>query len=155
MAHYDVTYACGHTGTVELFGKGKDRESRLDWLATLDCPDCREKAHQAQTAKSAAAAAELNFPALRGTAKQIAWAETIRMELYNGWMKELDWLRKRATGNAGTENIQQAQDVIDYTILNAVGASEWINYRNTSGRELLRKYRQRLDHMLPDASKEG
>lgn len=153
--HYTVYYACGHSGDVELFGKGKDREARLEWLATLDCPDCREKEHQAQTAKSAAAATELNFPALRGTPKQVAWAETIRMELYNGWMKELDWLKKRATGNAGAENIQQAQDVIDYTIINAVSASEWINNRNTSGREMLRQYRQRLDHMLPDASTEG
>ncbi len=151
--HYTVEYACGHYGDVELFGKGKDREARLDWLATLDCPDCREKEHQAQSSKSAAAAAELNFPSLRGTPKQVAWAETIRMELYNGWIKEIEWLKKRAATNTGAF-LQQAQDAIDYTILNAVSASEWINNRNTSGREMLRKYRQRLDHMIPDAGKE-
>lgn len=153
--HYTVEYACGHYGDVELFGKGKDRESRLEWLATQDCPDCRECAHQAQTAKSAAAAAALNFPALRGTQKQVAWAETIRMQLYNGWMKELDWLKKRAATDAGADNVKQAQDVIEYTILNAVSASEWIDSRNTSGREMLRKYRQRLEQILPDAGKEG
>ena len=30
---YEITYKCGHTGTVELFGKGTDREYRLARLA--------------------------------------------------------------------------------------------------------------------------
>lgn len=40
MAQYTVTYACGHTGTLELFGKGKDREWKLQKAAEGDCPQC-------------------------------------------------------------------------------------------------------------------
>jgi len=41
MAKYDVTYKCGHTGTVELFGKQTDRDSKLEWYKnTAVCPDC-------------------------------------------------------------------------------------------------------------------
>jgi len=51
MAKYQVTYGCGHTGTVDLIGPTKQRENRLEWLATQLCPDCwKEK--QAKEAPS-------------------------------------------------------------------------------------------------------
>ena len=31
---YDVTYSCGHTGTVELYGKTSERESKIRWYET-------------------------------------------------------------------------------------------------------------------------
>lgn len=38
---YEVTYSCGHTGTEELFGPGKDRERKLWWFANRAiCPEC-------------------------------------------------------------------------------------------------------------------
>lgn len=40
MAKYTVTYACGHTGTIELFGKMTEREYRLKQLTDQLCPDC-------------------------------------------------------------------------------------------------------------------
>lgn len=45
MAKYKITYKCGHEGTVELFGKYKDRDSRMKWMSeNMVCPDCyREK----------------------------------------------------------------------------------------------------------------
>jgi len=30
MAKYQVTYHCGHTGTVDLFGPSKQRENKLE-----------------------------------------------------------------------------------------------------------------------------
>ena len=40
MAKYQVTYACGHTKIIELFGKYAGREQRVEYLQTTDCPEC-------------------------------------------------------------------------------------------------------------------
>lgn len=40
---YDVTYGCGHQEVVELFGKTADRERKLAWMATAECPCCYRK----------------------------------------------------------------------------------------------------------------
>ena len=38
---YDVIYSCGHEGTVELFGKGSERERKLYWYEhEAVCPEC-------------------------------------------------------------------------------------------------------------------
>jgi len=42
MAKYNVKYGCGHEDTVQLYGTGKERESRIAWLETVDCPKCYE-----------------------------------------------------------------------------------------------------------------
>ena len=44
---YDVTYSCGHTGTVELYGKTSERESKIRWYETTAvCPECYKKQQQ-------------------------------------------------------------------------------------------------------------
>ena len=41
---YDVTYSCGHSGTVTLFGKGTDRERKLEFFKDSGiCPECFKK----------------------------------------------------------------------------------------------------------------
>lgn len=38
---YDITYSCGHKGTIELFGKYKDRDRKIEWLEYKGlCPEC-------------------------------------------------------------------------------------------------------------------
>lgn len=74
MARYTVTHACGHTSEVQLYGKEKDRQWRLHRLEQEDCLDCRN-----------AAAAKANeaegLPALRGSEKQVCWAESVRSRI--------------------------------------------------------------------------
>ena len=77
MAKYQVTYACGHTDTIQLYGKVSDREKRLAYLATIDCPDCYHN-KQLQAAKAQTA----GLPDLQGSDKQINWATQIRAEVY-------------------------------------------------------------------------
>lgn len=81
---YIVKYACGHEGTVTLFGPSKTRESRLRWLSTQSCPKCekeaREEQHRKENEESAHLAEEWELPRLNGTPKQIAWANTIRVQ---------------------------------------------------------------------------
>ena len=41
---YDITYGCGHEGVVNLVGKTKDREYKLEWYKNFgDCPECYEE----------------------------------------------------------------------------------------------------------------
>lgn len=71
MAKYTVTYRCGHTEEMQLFGKESERQRRIDHYRTVDCPACR-----AASATREAEAAGLPF--LRGSDKQKAWASEIR-----------------------------------------------------------------------------
>lgn len=44
MSKYTVRHSCGHDREYQLFGKAAERERKLDWLATLPCPRCRNEA---------------------------------------------------------------------------------------------------------------
>ncbi len=37
---YEITRACGHVETVELYGKVADRESKINWYGKTMCRDC-------------------------------------------------------------------------------------------------------------------
>lgn len=84
MAKYSVTYTCGHEATIQLFGKHKDREWRLQYEERKLCPDCYleklRKEREEENRKAAEAAKEQELPQLVGSEKQIAWAETIRQK---------------------------------------------------------------------------
>ena len=82
MAKYDVTYTCGHTGIIDLWGKSRDRKWRLDREEEKRCPDCWKKQQDEEREKENAAAIAENqaagLPPLEGTEKQVPWAEAIR-----------------------------------------------------------------------------
>jgi len=82
MAQYRVDHTCGHTETHTLYGPGKERTRKLEWLATTLCTACYRADQEARREAADAAAAEANadagLVALAGTSKQIAWAESIR-----------------------------------------------------------------------------
>ena len=71
----EITYACGHTGTIEVYGDRRQRERQI-WVAEnwTDCPDC-QAADNAAKAESAKAA---GLPELTGSEKQISWALDLR-----------------------------------------------------------------------------
>lgn len=83
---YDVTFSCGHEGTVTLFGKGSERERKLEWYKNYGmCPTCRKKQfnakREAEEAASKREARNHNLPELTGSPKQIKWALTLRSEM--------------------------------------------------------------------------
>ena len=71
MAKYKIIYACGHTAEVQLYGKEADRQKKIAWYATIDCPDCDAR-EQREKAISA------GLPELTGSEKQITWATKLR-----------------------------------------------------------------------------
>jgi len=75
MAKYHITHSCGHTVTHNIVGTNAhgERDRREQQLTSQVCAECYR-------AEQTAAAVEANagLPALSGSAKQIAWAESIR-----------------------------------------------------------------------------
>ena len=81
MAKCEVTYACGHTGTVELYGKSSLREWRLKSISQQICPDCAEEERKLKNLQCQEENRKSGLPELLGTEKQVLWAESIRKDL--------------------------------------------------------------------------
>ena len=75
MANYTITYACGHEGSVNLYGSYDERDRKIAWLETQDCPHCKKAK---LIARVDSITEEKNLPELSGSEKQIAWAKEIR-----------------------------------------------------------------------------
>lgn len=80
MAWTSITYSCGHTGEIQLYGPSRSR----DWAKTNAekglCPACLQAQRDAASEAALTEAAEQDLPALEGTEKQVAWAVTIRQK---------------------------------------------------------------------------
>lgn len=85
MARYDIARACGHTERIDISGPQRERESRAQWEATRLCRPCflaqQEADRRAAAEQAATQAAAQGLPPLAGSAKQVAWATTIRVEM--------------------------------------------------------------------------
>lgn len=115
MAKYTITYACGHTAEMQLYGKESDRQKRIAWYATIDCPDC-------ETNEAARQAAENGYPILTGSEKQVAWANKIRnkaVAFYDEICKTLPEKNREAAATLKTQWLS-----------NEVSAAYWIDNRD-------------------------
>lgn len=128
MAKYDVTFACGHTATVELFGKSSDREWKLQRMAEGLCPDCYRAQQEAERKAASEAAAEeakkQGFAELKGSEKQIAWAETIRakfMEQLDELLEKMHQQDQHARIKAGWNDEQKARHDMMFRVVDAMG----------------------------------
>ena len=147
MAHYDVGYACGHTQTVELFGKTSARYEKIEWMERGVCPDCyremKQEERKQENERSATLAESLGFSQLEGSEKQIAWAKSIRQKTYEDSCKlELEhptygytlvvkvlslelsakwWIDHRTVGFAGITKMISANYPIDWQNIQARG----------------------------------
>lgn len=86
MGYYLVTHSCGHNDYRMIRAGGPDyRDKRLAFEASRLCTACWKNQQDALWAEEAKQAAALNknlgLPALVGTPRQIAWAETIRSKM--------------------------------------------------------------------------
>ena len=131
---YEIKYACGHTGTVQLFGKTADRERKVKWLETQICPDCEHAETEKRRAEEAKAAEEkaeeFGLPELEGTPKQVSWALTIRDNIIK---RELDTLKRKQRRNS--EAAEKQRHFIDW-LCQQNQASFWIDHRRHYSDEL-------------------
>jgi len=73
-----IIHRCGHTQNHEIYGNATSKSSRVAYLKTIDCSTCIRKS---QNASAAIINQDADLPALIGTDKQIAWAESIRAKI--------------------------------------------------------------------------
>lgn len=119
MAKYDITHSCGHTITHQICGTNVrgERDSKKTWLESRDCSECYRKAQADK-----AAADNQDLPALSGSAKQVAWAETIRAAS----KKSLEEARNII--NPDHPKAAEVADLIDATLAKTE-ARYWIDNR--------------------------
>ena len=132
MAKYDVTYSCGHTGVVELFGPDKNRQYRLERLADEICPDC------ARAAK-AAYAEKLGLTPLTGSEKQISWARDIQLKK----LRELDDFEAELKAAPGADGpsakiVFAALESVRASMKSETEAAKIIDRRDATVRQMVR-----------------
>jgi hypothetical protein len=136
MAYYSGTFSCGHEGRVDIIGPGKDREWKRERAFSGMCPECYRKFKEEEKAKENAKAAEeskeMSLPELTGTEKQVAWANTIRLEFANDVYERIDCGCKHLSEKGKTqEHIDDFRErktaPIDFFIQNHTDAKFWID----------------------------
>lgn len=97
---YEIKLACGHTETITILGKEKERIQKIHWYKKYGkCEKCQ--------------AEDEGLPPLTGTENQIAWAMKIRNKTINDvkiinsmifsaeaikeYNKFINWLKKNTT----------------------------------------------------------
>lgn len=87
MAKYEISHQCGHLVVHNIVGPDtvyRDGMTRRTWIARQragePCSDCRGEQRAAQAEVLATAAADIGMPPLRGSAKQVVWAEQLRAD---------------------------------------------------------------------------
>ena len=119
MAKHDIKYTCGHTGTVNIIGPHRSRQSRIAYLESGECFDCF-KQHSSEVAREQAR--ELELPALVGTEKQVAWAETLRLAK----LEEIEAVVEHL--DESQRNYRQILIAVE-SISSETAAKQWIEWR--------------------------
>lgn len=123
---YEVKMSCGHTETIQLFGKCADRERKIEWLERYGfCEECKKE----QAAKEIKKAEEAGLPELEGSEKQIAWAAKIR----NGFMPKAKEALERNSKSPF------AKEWYDWFV-SQTKASYWIDIRDDTIRETVKNW---------------
>ncbi len=142
MAWYYGTYSCGHEGRVNVIGKVKDRQWKIDRHFEGVCPECweteKQKRFDEANAKAAAEAAEYGLPELTGTEKQAAWANTLRqnwIEIANNHIESTKRTIERFRENrpdaidAAEAELQLLESAVEYILKSNTAARYWIDNR--------------------------
>jgi len=136
MAWETINYSCGHTADLQMYGPHKDRESKKEWLERSGvCPECYKAKKDEERKQADVVAAEKNAtrPALKGSEKQIAWAEKLRAYNYDIFVAA----KKRGEeAMAGGHNPGDAEkQIFDFVVAagNCTSAKWWIDNREAIG----------------------
>ena len=126
---YSGTFSCGHEGKVNIIGKAKDREWKIERAFSNMCPDCYKKwleeEHQRKNKEAMEEAKEMDLPELTGTEKQIAWANTLRKKFIDTVEDRIESLK---TKNA-PKKTKRYQETLDHILLTKTEAKYYIDNR--------------------------
>ena len=93
MAKYDVTCSCGHTETVQIYGKAADREKEIARREKGICKECWKAESASETTRA------FGLAQLEGSEKQIAWANDIRAKIFDKYGSQLQAATDEKTKN--------------------------------------------------------
>lgn len=138
MSKQDINYACGHDGVINIVGPKRNREYVAKSESRKLCPECYSAKLAADRAAASAAAAEqakaTGLPALTGSAKQIAWAETIRANAVAQLAKLSAYLDEVDAEPDAPEQEREEARIAREIIANVIAqtdASTWIDNQYT------------------------
>lgn len=116
MAKYTIKHVCGHEEEIQLFGSWAERESRIKAMEETHCAACR-------AAQDAATCAAWGWPESQGTARQVAWADSIRIR----FRREVwDKVHGKITDEAKAAALY---DIINAFVTEHTDATFWIDNR--------------------------
>ena len=132
MAKYEVTYACGHTETIQLYGKSAERQKEIARLENRLCKKCYI-AEQREAAKEVVnSVKDFGLATLTGSPKQVAWAESIRAKFFAGYGEQL---------NKEAEKTEKVAEFRDF-LVGQEEATYWIDTRSFSTRERVAHWKE-------------
>lgn len=156
MAKYTGIYSCGHEGTVNVIGPMKDRQWKIDKKFSELCPECYEKHLQKEREKANREAEEKSkeweLPELTGTEKQIAWANTIRIQISenirNKSKDDSDYNFRCYCSDFDfktSDVINNIEEIIDYMLSTKTDSKFYIENRNKKLTLAADLYKEMLD----------
>lgn len=118
----------------------READSWVEWAErTFDlCPDC-EREERAEQLKEQSEAAGL--PELKGSTKQIVWAESLRSE----YITRSEDMMKVYEAKGDTKNAAIFEQVRDYTLKNKTDAGWWIDRRGLFKKTVMEVYKEIKD----------
>jgi hypothetical protein len=125
-------FKCGHYVCIHLQPYHSEQ-----WAAERLCPDCYKDQKNAERAEQASA---LGFPSLNGSPKQIAWAESIRLEKISAVRERFDSILKQHPESSEKEKAEfeaKKSEAIEW-MKNQISAKFWIDNRFADDREFCR-----------------
>ncbi len=126
MAWYYGEYSCGHKGRVDIVGPTKHRQWKADRHFEGLCEECWEAKkvsdREAANAEAAKKAAEMELPELQGSEKQVAWANTIRVQI----LEAIEGFKNKE----GVTVTDAFHETVDHVITSKAKASWWIDNRH-------------------------
>lgn len=139
MAYYEGVFSCGHDGRVNIIGPSKDREWKKKSAFSGLCPECYKKAQEEKRAvankEAAEKSAEMELPELAGTEKQVAWANTLRLNIYTALDVKVSAVVKRMQEKEidifpnSDITIQEWLTAFDWFMQSKIEAKYWIEIR--------------------------
>ena len=140
MSKYTITRACGHSETVNIGGKVSERDRLASYEERKDCDECYKAKQDAARVAAAAAAAEAaktaGLPALQGSEKQVAWAESIRANLIAGHEDVRARLAAGIAAGKGDDVTVAMLAALD-RIVACTSATWYIDHRDDAGKGMM------------------
>lgn len=85
-----IQHSCGHSSDYDVKSNADKRQQTIQWLSEQECRNCKIAKERMEAQKTRSLE---GLPLLQGSAKQIAWAETIRaiaLKAVNYYMITID-----------------------------------------------------------------